>query len=151
MTERLRKVITTVAVLAAVTAGSAVIANAASSGSSSQGSASSSGTTGSEGPQRGDETPLSGDTADKVRAAALAKVPNGTILRVETNSDGSRYEAHVRKADGSEVVVEVNAQFEVTGVQEFGGGRGPGDGDGGSGSGDSSGTSTPAPAAGGQV
>ncbi len=157
MTGRFQQVLTTAAVLAAVIAGSAVIANAASSGGSSQDAATSSGATGSQGSQREEETPLTGDTADKVRAAALAEVPNGTILRVETDAGASAYEAHVRKADGSEVVVLVNAQFEVTDVQEFGGGRGgPGgrpcdrDRDGGSGGGSSE-SSTMAPAAGGQV
>jgi uncharacterized membrane protein YkoI len=64
------------------------------------------------------ETALTGDTADKVKAAAEAKVPGGTVLRVETDSDSSSpYEAHVRKADGSEVVVLVNSSFEATSVQ----------------------------------
>jgi uncharacterized membrane protein YkoI len=70
---------------------------------------------------RGDhkaETALTGDTADKVTAAAQAKVPGGTVLRVENDSDSSSpYEAHVRKADGSEVVVLVNSSFEATSVQ----------------------------------
>jgi uncharacterized membrane protein YkoI len=64
------------------------------------------------------ETALTGDTADKVKAAAEAKVPGGTVLRVETDSDSSSpYEAHVRKSDGSEVVVLVNSNFEATSVQ----------------------------------
>lgn len=66
----------------------------------------------------GGETALTGETADKVSAAALAAVPGGTILRVETDSDGSPYEAHVRTADGTEVVVKVNESFEVTSVEE---------------------------------
>ncbi len=71
---------------------------------------------------RGDhkaETALTGETADKVTAAAKAKVPGGTVLRVENDSDStSPYEAHVRKADGTEVVVLVNSSFEATSVQE---------------------------------
>jgi uncharacterized membrane protein YkoI len=64
------------------------------------------------------ETALTGDTADKVKAAALDKVPGGTVLRTETDSDSSSpYEAHVRKADGSEVIVLVNSNFEATSVQ----------------------------------
>lgn len=64
------------------------------------------------------ETPLTGSTAEKVKAAALAKVEGGTIIRVETDTDfGSPYEAHVRKADGTEVQVLVNKQFEVTAVK----------------------------------
>jgi hypothetical protein len=63
------------------------------------------------------ETLLTGDTASKVRAAALAKVPGGTIERVETDADtGSPYEAHIRKSDGSEVIVYVDSSFNVTGT-----------------------------------
>ena len=70
---------------------------------------------------RGAEKALTGETADKVTAAAKAKVPGGTVLRVETDADhGSPYEAHVRKADGTEVEVLVNKDFEVTAVNEMG-------------------------------
>ena len=73
------------------------------------------------------ETELTGDVAEKVKAAALAAVPDGTIIRVETDADGSPYEAHVRKADGTEVVVKVNESFEVTATEEGHMGRhGPG-------------------------
>jgi hypothetical protein len=66
------------------------------------------------------EQPLSGDVASKVRDAALAKVDGGTIERVETDADhGSPYEAHVRKADGTELEVLVNKSFEVTAVNEM--------------------------------
>jgi uncharacterized membrane protein len=68
------------------------------------------------GPGRG-ETPLTGETAEKVEAAALARVKGGTVLRVETDRGGV-YEAHVRKADGTEVEVKVNRAFEVTAVEE---------------------------------
>jgi len=63
------------------------------------------------------ETLLTGATAAKVRAAALAAVPGGTIIRVETDSAGSPYEAHVRKADGSIVTVKVSKDFTVTSTQ----------------------------------
>lgn len=66
------------------------------------------------------ERALSGDVAEKVRAAALAKVDGGTIERVETDADhGSPYEAHVRKSDGTELEVLVNESFEVTAVNEM--------------------------------
>ena len=68
---------------------------------------------------RGGETELTGDTAAKVTAAAKAKVPGGTVLRVENDADStSPYEAHVRKSDGTEVVVLVNKDFEATSVTE---------------------------------
>ena len=72
------------------------------------------------GPNGQRERPLSGDVADKVRAAALAKVSGGTIERVETDADhGSPYEAHVRKSDGTELEVLVNESFEVTAVNDM--------------------------------
>jgi hypothetical protein len=63
------------------------------------------------------ETLLTGDTAAKVRAAALARVPGATVERVETDADhGSPYEAHLRKSDGSELEVLVDKDFAVTAV-----------------------------------
>jgi len=66
--------------------------------------------------QRPDEQLLTGDTATKVRAAALAKYPGATILRVETDSDGV-YEAHLTTTDGKRVTVEVDKAFKVTGEE----------------------------------
>jgi hypothetical protein len=60
---------------------------------------------------------LTGDTATKVRAAALAAVPGGTIERVENDAEGSPYEAHMTKADGTEVTVKVDANFTVTSIE----------------------------------
>ena len=63
------------------------------------------------------EALLTGDTADKVRAAALAAVPGGTVQRVENDAEGSPYEAHMTKADGTEVTVKVDANFTVTSIE----------------------------------
>ncbi len=68
------------------------------------------------------ETPLTGADADKATAAAVAEIPGGTVLRVETDADGT-YEAHVTKADGTEVEVKMDKDFNVTSVEEFGGMR----------------------------
>lgn len=77
-------------------------------------------------PQRADEKLLTGDTADSVRAAALAEYPGATIQRIETDSDGV-YEAHLVTADGERVTVEVGEDFAVTGTESApgGGGRQP--------------------------
>ena len=75
-------------------------------------------------PQHAQETPLTGDAADKVKAAVLAKYPDATIDRLETDAEGV-YEAHITQADGTQVVVAVDADFTVTGEQAFSG-RGPG-------------------------
>jgi hypothetical protein len=75
--------------------------------------------------QRPDETLLTGDTADRVRAAALAKHPGATIQRIETDSDGV-YEAHLVTTGGERVTVEVGEDFAVTGTESApGGGRPP--------------------------
>jgi uncharacterized membrane protein YkoI len=67
------------------------------------------------------ETLLTGDTAAKVKAAALAEVSGGTIERVETDADhGSPYEAHVTKSDGTSVEVLVDENFKVTAVNAMG-------------------------------
>ena len=71
---------------------------------------------------RSDEHLLTGTTAAKVRALALAKYPSATIQRVETDSDGV-YEAHIVTTAGKQVIVQVGKDFTVTGTQS-GGGRG---------------------------
>jgi hypothetical protein len=63
------------------------------------------------------ETLLTGDSATKVTAAAKAAVPGATIERVETDAEGSKYEAHMVKADGTHVTVKVDASFKVTSVE----------------------------------
>ena len=66
------------------------------------------------GHQRSDETVLTGDALAKVTAAAKAKVPGGTIVRVETDADGhSTYEAHMLDASGNPITVYVNSSYDV--------------------------------------
>jgi hypothetical protein len=70
------------------------------------------------GRQRSDETLLTGDALSKVRAAALAEVSGGTIVRVETDADGNAaYEAHMTKSDGTPVTVYVDKQYNVVSVE----------------------------------
>jgi len=64
------------------------------------------------------EALLTGDTAEKVKAAALAAVPGGTIQRVENDAEGSPYEAHMTKADGTEVTVKMDNNFKVTSTED---------------------------------
>jgi uncharacterized membrane protein YkoI len=129
----IRNKLTAIAAIGAAALGGTAIANAASSATSTTtSSATGAAQTRPAPPQRDPamgghrangktEKLLTGDTASKVEAAAKAKVPGGTIERVETDADtGSAYEAHVRKADGSEVVVYVDASFDVTGTGTMG-------------------------------
>lgn len=77
-------------------------------------------------PQRADETLLTGDAAQSVKDAVLAKYPGATFVRVETDSDGV-YEAHITKADGTATTVELDKDFAITGEEAGGpGGGGPG-------------------------
>jgi hypothetical protein len=66
------------------------------------------------------EEALTGDAAEKAKAAALAAVPGGTIQRVETDAEGAAYEAHMTKSDGSQVTVKMDANFKVTGTETGG-------------------------------
>jgi hypothetical protein len=61
---------------------------------------------------------LTGDTAAKVTQAALTAVPGGTAERVETDAEGSPYEAHIVNSEGGHVTVKVAGDFTVTSVQE---------------------------------
>lgn len=129
---------TAAAFLAAGLAGGVVLAgtvsaNAATSSPSPSATSSTSGGTQQQPsldpskPVRSDETLLTGDTAEKVKAAALAKYPGATVERVETDNDGV-YEAHVVTTDGTHVIVAVGKDFTVTGTQEMparGDGQGP--------------------------
>ena len=72
---------------------------------------------GGSGGQRPDETLLTGDNATKAKAAALAKLPGSTVVKVETDADGGVYEAHVTKSDGSPATVVFDKDFNVTAVQ----------------------------------
>ena len=74
------------------------------------------------------ETLLTDGNATKATAAAKAAVPGATIIRVETDSGGAVYEAHMKKADGSFVTVKMDKNFKVTAVQDGFGAGGPGHG-----------------------
>ncbi len=116
MLDTLKKPLAVIAMVVGVGFGSYGIAFAASGSSSS-----STRTAAAQNPwgnQRSDETLLTGTTEQKVRVAALAEVPGGTIVRVETDADGhAAYEAHMTKADGTPVTVYVDKSYDVVGVE----------------------------------
>ena len=100
-----------VAALAAFALGGSAVANAVSN-SGNAGQSSGSG-------QRADEKALTGDTATKVKEAALAETGGGTVKAVEADGDGNAaYEAHVVKSDGTRVTVYVDENFDVVGTEE---------------------------------
>jgi hypothetical protein len=119
------KALAALAVAIGIAGGSYGIASAASGNSSSSSSGTSTSTAMQPAPssqpwgaQRPDETLLTGDAESKVQAAALAKVPGGTVVRVETDADGNAvYEAHMTKSDGTPVTVYVDKSYNVVGVE----------------------------------
>ena len=127
----LRNKLTVLAAIGAAGLGGSAIANAASSSTSTTASGSTAQAQQRPAPrdpavgghQANGKTEklLTGDTAAKVQAAAKAKLPGATIERVENDADtGSAYEAHMTKADGSDVIVYVNSSFDVTGTGTMG-------------------------------
>jgi hypothetical protein len=117
--------------LAGGLAGGAVAATSSATAASSPASSASS-PAATPGPGSHDDTATSGHQGEKaqtgtnlstLKAAALKAVPGGTVIRVETDGDGSAYEAHMTKADGTHVTVEFDKNLKVT---EVGAGMGAG-------------------------
>ncbi len=75
-------------------------------------------------PFRDDEKAVSGSTAATLKAAALKAVPGGTVYRVESDAGDGTYEAHMTKADGTEVTVKFDKFLAVTKIES---GMGAGD------------------------
>ena len=126
--------IITAAAALGVSVGVAGLAGAATSGSSSTATPAAAAATTTPGATAPDpstvqqgpgETLLTGDTAAKVTAAAKAALPGATIVRVETDSGGAAYEAHMTKADGTRVTLKFDSNFKVTATED-GMGSGPG-------------------------
>jgi hypothetical protein len=117
------------AVVLGLGAGSYGVASAASGSGSTTTTTTTPAAPGAQQPwggQRSDETLLTGDTLTKVTEAAQAKVPGGTVIRVETDADGNAaYEAHMTKADGTPVTVYVDNDFNVVSVDSGGPGGMP--------------------------
>ena len=76
------------------------------------------------GPGRSDEKVVTGANATTMTTKAKAKVPGGTVLRVESDAGDAAYEVHMQKSDGSLVTVKFDKNFNVTGVED---GMGKGD------------------------
>ncbi len=87
------------------------------------------------GPHFAAEKELTGATAARVKAAVLAKLPGATVRRLSAEDpkegSGAAYEAHVTKADGTDVQVLLDKDFVVKTVTAeprhpgFPGGPGP--------------------------
>jgi peptidase YpeB-like protein len=63
----------------------------------------------------GDEKPLTGSALDQATAAALKHAGGGTVVETEVGDDGAAYGVEIRRADGSQVEVSLDANFNVIG------------------------------------
>lgn len=64
-----------------------------------------------------DDKPLQGSDFDRATAAALDHVGEGTVTETEIGDDGAAYEVEIRLGDGSQVEVQLDGNFEVTGSE----------------------------------
>lgn len=92
-----RKLILSGAALAAVLAGGAGISYATAGGD--------------------DDVPLTGATLDQATSAALDATGGGTVTETEQGDDGAAYSVEVRLDDGSQVEVNLDADFAVIGQE----------------------------------
>jgi hypothetical protein len=59
------------------------------------------------------EKPVTGDDAEKAKAAAVKAVGEGTAGDVTTDYFGKGYEVTVTKSDGSTVEIHLDSSFQV--------------------------------------
>lgn len=93
-----------VAVALAVGAGSTAVAGVAGSAATRE----------SDDVRDGTDAPLLGSDLERATAAALAHTGGGTVTDTETGDDGAAYGVEIRKPDGTEVEVGLDANFAVT-------------------------------------
>ena len=63
------------------------------------------------------DTPLSGGTLERASQAALAHTGGGKVVDSETGDDGAAYGVEVQLADGSQVEVSLDGDFNVVGQE----------------------------------
>jgi uncharacterized membrane protein YkoI len=78
----------------------------------------------------GDDQPLTGSALDKATAAALEAAGGGTVTETEVGDDGAAYGVEIRLEDGSQVEVNLDADFNVIGQEADDDGAGDKDGPG---------------------
>jgi hypothetical protein len=63
----------------------------------------------------GGDAPLEGQDFDRATDSARRHVGGGTVVETEVGDDGAAYEVEIQLADGSQVAVELDESFRVTG------------------------------------
>jgi uncharacterized membrane protein YkoI len=64
-----------------------------------------------------DEAPITGDALTKASEAALQHTGGGRVSDTEVGDEESMYEVEVTRADGSQVDVQLDADFNVVGSE----------------------------------
>ncbi len=65
-----------------------------------------------------DDAQLSGESRDKAIAAARAHVGEGDVTDTEVGDDGAAYGVEIRKPDGTQVEVNLDRDYKVTGTED---------------------------------
>jgi uncharacterized membrane protein YkoI len=65
----------------------------------------------------GGERPIAGSALDRASAAALEHTGGGRVTETETGDEESYYEVEVTRGDGSQVDVQLDRDFHVTGSE----------------------------------
>lgn len=74
-------------------------------------------TDGAEVENRDSDQPLTGSDLERASAAALDAVGGGTVTDSEIDDGGAAFSVEVRKDDGSQVEVQLDAAFAVIGTE----------------------------------
>jgi uncharacterized membrane protein YkoI len=64
-----------------------------------------------------DDRPLTGSSLQKATAAALAHTGGGRVTETEVGDDGAAYGVEIRLADGRQVEVNLDENFDVIGQE----------------------------------
>ncbi len=79
----------------------------------------------------GSDKPIAGKALDRASAAALAETGGGKVTETEVGDEEGAYEVEVTRADGSQVDVHLDEDFNVLGSAGDDDGSGEDDGSGG--------------------
>jgi uncharacterized membrane protein YkoI len=100
MNDKLKGALITGTVIAALAAGGVAIAGAAGGDDDGDG-----------------DRPIAGTALDRASGAALEHTGGGKVTETEVGDEESRYEVEVTRANGSQVDVQLNGDFEVVGSE----------------------------------
>jgi uncharacterized membrane protein YkoI len=100
MNDKIKRIVIALAAVAALGVGGAAIATAAGGGDDD-----------------GAEKAISGGALDRASKAALAHTGGGKVTDTEVGDEESYYEVEVTRADGSQVDVQLDRDFQVVGAE----------------------------------